>query len=626
MTWPIGTLVCVLTLAAARAAAGQDGLPKPYYETAIDDSATAISIVDNNGEPQTYYSESHALVVGEVNYTEGWDSLTLIPPEIKKLTRGLEHQRFKVEVHFDLKSADLINVVDAFMRRYGTKSDSRLIIYLSGHGYTRKMIRYKVGYFVPVDAKDPRKAEENEVAQRAIPLSMFASWAEMPDPRHVLFIFDSCFSGAFFGYEGNPSDAQFANPYSMKAQAQNQVFPMDAEGNWIYKPSERQGIDLPFFALAQARKPARIFLTAGTGTDVAPTSSVMTDLLSDILLGRNTEFTDFARWTTFGEIGHYLAQETPPRISQKLGSAKVAFPVFRYLPDDLYYQEGSMVFFRDDSALQSLVQNDDVTNAWKRVETSTFDVASVGLKKDTKVFADTLLTYKSSLNDVQLSQLNTTMSAGNIKDLPGDPDQWSSLFAKDAAVLGDDPKTRVKQIGAILSVANSDNDPAARQVVDASAALQTKIEDYQAYSDLAVAPPDQNDNTTELDQKTIDRYRDLTSLLLTDDTPTRHKARLDLQKALLNEEQSTRGHLIAILSQQLSKKSYRYQLGLGVALAGQSLDISATDAAQSATEFATALKTAQKIPPAKGKELVNNLSEAKVALCKSAPAAKDACK
>ncbi|MBN2851048.1 MAG: caspase family protein, partial [Erysipelotrichaceae bacterium] len=377
-----GVILVGVSFLVAQTARAQEAFPKPYYQTDISDDATRISITDGEGELQDYYSESHALVVGEVNYTNGWDSLKAIPTEIKKLTRGLEHQRFKVEVHFDLKSTDLINVIDAFMRKYGTVPNSRLIIYLSGHGYTRKMIRYKVGYFVPVDAKHPDNAEETEVARRAIPLSMFASWAVMPDPRHVLFIFDACFSGSFFGYEGNPSENQFASPYSVKALPQN-VFPMDAEGNWIYKSDDKQGIDLPYFTLVQSSKPARIFLTAGTGTDVAPASSVMTDLFSDILLGRNTEFTDFARWTTFGEIGQYLERQTPPRISRKLGPAKVAFPLFRYLPDDRYYQEGSMVFFRDDTALQQLDQPEATKEAWSRVEKSSIDTAAFDLKDDT---------------------------------------------------------------------------------------------------------------------------------------------------------------------------------------------------------------------------------------------------
>ncbi|WFU10895.1 caspase family protein [Rhizobium sp. CB3090] len=619
-------LLFALSLGASGTVLAQDALPKPYYETAIEDAATAMTIADNNGQPEIYYSESHALVVGEVNYTEGWDSLTLIPPEIKKLTKGLEHQHFKVEVHFDLKSADLISVIDQFMRKYGTIHNSRLIVYLSGHGYTRQMIRYKVGYFVPVDAKDPQNAEETEVAQRAIPLSMFASWAEMPDPRHVLFIFDSCFSGSFFGFEGNPSDAQFSEPFSAKAKEQTDVFPMDAQGNWIYKPSDKEGIDLPFFALVHSGKPARIFLAAGTGTDVAPTSSVMTDLLSDILLGRNTEFTDFSRWTTFGEIGPYLESQTPPRISRKLGPDKVAFPVFRYLPDDIYYQEGSMVFFRDDTALQSLVEDDRFVEAWKQVEASTFDVTAVGLQKDKATYADVLLNYKTSLNSRQLSELSADMTTTSVRNLPGDPSQWSSVFARHVTPLGNDANSQVKQADAILAIAGKDNDPGAQSVREATTQFKAKIDAYQQYSDLTLKPTDQPETSVTVDPDALDRYRNLTDLLLSEDAPTRHQSRLDLRQALLSEQESTRGRIVTLLSHQLSRKTYRYQLGLGVALAGQSLTMPAEDAAISAKEFDLALSAANKIPYSKGKELVENLSGAKITVCKSAPAGEKACK
>lgn len=596
--------------------------PKPYYETAVTDEATAINIIDSDGVPQPYYSESHALVIGEVNYQNGWDNLSRIPGELKKLTKGLEHQRFKVEVHFDLPSDAIVSVIERFMRKYATRPDSRLIVYLSGHGYSRKMVNYKVGYFVPVDALHPDQAEEHNVAQKLIPLSMFAGWAEMPDAKHALFIFDSCFSGAFFGFEGDPALAQFSSPYSLQAQAGKAAFPMNAAGEWIYEPTERQGIDAPYFAPTQSRLKARMFLTAGTGTDIAPASSVMTDLFSDILLERNTELIGFSRWTTFGEIGSYLVSQTPPRISQKLGPEKVAFPLFRYLPNDKFYSQGSMVFFRDRSALEIVASNDDIEESWKNVYNSNTSFESFVLKDEKLKFSQLILGYKSAISNNKIeAELNKLKQNGTF---PMNALLLSELVPESTVQLGDDMMSRGAQIAAIVEIAKNDLTPAGKTVLQEA----NKIFEKQETANQAVRVAKLENNrwlSSDMyvsaesvpDVAKIDKYRKITASMISDDTTTRRRSRIELRQSLLAEDAFDRGELITLLSKQLAGKSYRYQIGLGVALAGQDLQIFETDAVMSAKEIHSALSVAKKMPHDEGKELVSRLQSAKVAVCRN---------
>src|SRR5271155_2023588 len=79
----------------------------PFYTTAIDDGLTSIS-THIGGNTQLLYSESHALLIGEVNYAN-WDPLVTVPGELARLAKTLERQHFKVELHFDLPLTRIIH-------------------------------------------------------------------------------------------------------------------------------------------------------------------------------------------------------------------------------------------------------------------------------------------------------------------------------------------------------------------------------------------------------------------------------------------------------------------------------------------------------------------------------------
>jgi hypothetical protein len=66
--------------------------------------------------------------------------------------------------------------------------DDRIVVFFAGHGVTRPAHRGPVGYLVPVDG-DPDQPTS------LIRLDQFTRNADLIPAKHMLFIFDSCFSG-----------------------------------------------------------------------------------------------------------------------------------------------------------------------------------------------------------------------------------------------------------------------------------------------------------------------------------------------------------------------------------------------------------------------------------------------
>ena len=108
----------------------------------------------------------------------------------------------------DPDDLELENAFKQFIRVHGAKEGARLIVYYSGHGYSTDLENFKIGWLVPRNAPHPVVAPE---AFRVTALSMrrIIEYSEIIRSKHVLFLFDSCFSGSVFDMapsRGLPSD------------------------------------------------------------------------------------------------------------------------------------------------------------------------------------------------------------------------------------------------------------------------------------------------------------------------------------------------------------------------------------------------------------------------------------
>lgn len=183
-------------------------LAEPFYfsggEAPGEDAKTRAAEVFYEAQPgelvSTYEDGSYALLIGVSDYDDrlkAWRDLPAVKGEIEDLSRTLEVMHgFKVTKVLDATGEEIETAIKAFVNEHGSKTNARLMFFLSGHGITieNKLTHKKVGWFIPKDA--PHHVDSPiPFANIALNMSRIAEWSEMMEAKHVLWVFDSCFSG-----------------------------------------------------------------------------------------------------------------------------------------------------------------------------------------------------------------------------------------------------------------------------------------------------------------------------------------------------------------------------------------------------------------------------------------------
>lgn len=133
-----------------------------------------------------------ALVIGIDRYAEGWPRLANAVKDAVAVADELSRHGFEVDIKHDLDASSLKTAVEDFVYERGQDPDSRLLIWFAGHGHTVD----GEAYLVPADAPSP----EHDALFRRKALSMrdFGKFMREARARHMLAVFDSCFSGGVF--------------------------------------------------------------------------------------------------------------------------------------------------------------------------------------------------------------------------------------------------------------------------------------------------------------------------------------------------------------------------------------------------------------------------------------------
>jgi len=244
------------------------------FSQTIDTRGVNLIIKNSTGQTLTYYKNSYALVVGVSDYTNGWPDLPNAISDATKVGECLKGQGFKIESLFDPTKRELNKALEDFTFQYGQFEDTRLIFYFAGHGHSISMPYGKnLGYIVPADAPLPH---QNKVAfmQKAISMQEFDKDARQIQAKHVLYIFDSCFSGSIF------------------ALSRSAPKPID---DYI-------------------KYHVRQFITAGKEDEEVPDESIFTKQLITALKGAGDIIKD--GYITGSELGLYLQENVPPYSNQ----------------------------------------------------------------------------------------------------------------------------------------------------------------------------------------------------------------------------------------------------------------------------------------------------------------------
>ena len=229
-----------------------------------------IVVRTETGQDILSYSKSYALVVGNGTYTNGWNPLRGALQDVKEVAESLKKHGFTVTLKKDLTKPKFEDAFEKFVTA-GRNEANRLLFYYAGHGHTEKLANGDdLGYLVMVDAPLP---EANRINHRkSVDMESLVTQAKRIQARHVLFMFDSCFSGTILNADRNQGEPESIS-YSV-------------------------------------RHPVRQFITAGSANESVPDKSVFKQAFLNLIEGsaRQPAPDDYI---TGEELGFYLKHQVP---------------------------------------------------------------------------------------------------------------------------------------------------------------------------------------------------------------------------------------------------------------------------------------------------------------------------
>lgn len=114
-----------------------------------------VRVKKDNGQVEEVqlYKESHALIIGVSDYTNGWKSLPGVKSDVTAVSAALKSNGFAVRELMNPNRSQLTTGIDSFINDNGYDTGNRLLIYFAGHGHTQKAGDGRdLGYIVPTDA------------------------------------------------------------------------------------------------------------------------------------------------------------------------------------------------------------------------------------------------------------------------------------------------------------------------------------------------------------------------------------------------------------------------------------------------------------------------------------------
>ena len=235
-----------------------------------------VTVRTESGEKLALYKDSYALIIGNGTYPvkNGWNPLPGAVNDVKEVAAVLKRHGFNVTLKIDVTKAEFNKEFSEFIYEAGKDRDNRLLFYYAGHGYTTKSATGEdLGYLVMLDTPHPENAGEFDL--HSVDMVKFVSDSKKIHAKHVLFMFDSCFSGTVLNLR-------------------NRVTPPHITD--------------------RIKNPVRQFITAGRADEPVPDRSEFKKAFLNLLEGRVKEPTPDG-YLTGVELGDYLYR-TVPKFSQ----------------------------------------------------------------------------------------------------------------------------------------------------------------------------------------------------------------------------------------------------------------------------------------------------------------------
>lgn len=167
------------------------------FEGANGLRAARVMVRHEDGRLVPTYTTSHALLIGASDYENdaAWSDLPGARSDIEAVAKVLEEKHgFNVTRVIDPTKEALERALADFAVKQGSEENARLIVYYAGHGHTHGAQPLQTGWIVPVDTPDPKK-DPSGFFQTALSMDEIKKYSLVIRAKHVLWVFDSCFSG-----------------------------------------------------------------------------------------------------------------------------------------------------------------------------------------------------------------------------------------------------------------------------------------------------------------------------------------------------------------------------------------------------------------------------------------------
>ncbi|MBN2298792.1 MAG: PEGA domain-containing protein, partial [Deltaproteobacteria bacterium] len=165
--------------------------------TPLSAASRGISVTTKQGKPVYLYKDYHALVVGVSEY-ESWPDLPNAVRDAREVAAELKKSGFLVELIVNPDSKQLKSAMSTLAYKKGRESDRAVLFYFAGHGETTTLADgTELGYIIPRDCP-LKRADPMGFDEKALSMNQVETCSMKVASKHVLMVFDSCFSGSLF--------------------------------------------------------------------------------------------------------------------------------------------------------------------------------------------------------------------------------------------------------------------------------------------------------------------------------------------------------------------------------------------------------------------------------------------
>lgn len=153
-----------------------------------------IKIKTTEGKTIQLYDKSYALVIGISDY-KNWKDLPNAVKDADAVAAELEKIGFEVTKITDntYKKPTRANILEALNDLQNSSADDRIVIYYAGHGNSVP-VPYQEGYYNGYII--PENARKDDMSSY-VSMNNIKDITMMYQAKHVLYLFDCCFSGHF---------------------------------------------------------------------------------------------------------------------------------------------------------------------------------------------------------------------------------------------------------------------------------------------------------------------------------------------------------------------------------------------------------------------------------------------